>query len=371
MIRPATARDLAAMVSLEQRCFEMDRISPRQFRYLVRRGRASILVAEREGRVVGTAVTLFRKGVSLARLYSIAVDTAARGCGVGRDLLDTAEREARRRGCVYMRSEIRPDNRASIGLFESLGYRRFGLYPDYYEDHSQALRFEKRLVQRREFRGIRVPYYRQTLDFTCGSASVLMAMKAIDPGFRADRSMEIRVWREATTVFMTAGHGGCGPYGLALAAQNRGFDTAVYISRPSGLFVDSDRDEEKKAVIRLVEDDFRKEVRSAGIPVLTRKLTAELLTEALDAGRIPVVLISSYRLYEETFPHWVVVTGSDETFFYLHDPYVDTERGRTETDCMDLPVSKLEFERMTRYGRDDLQAALLIGPRTDQRNRGG
>jgi hypothetical protein len=51
----------------------------------------------------------------------------------------------------------------------------------------------------------------------------MMAMKALDPAMELNRTLELRLWREATTIFMTSGHGGCGPYGLALSAYRRGF----------------------------------------------------------------------------------------------------------------------------------------------------
>ena len=369
MIRQATIDDLQALVALEQRCFETDRISVRQFRYLLTRAHAVTLADEREAGIVGDVVVLFRRGTSLARLYSIAVDATARGRGVGGALLDAAENAAREHGAAYMRAEIRTDNSASLALFASHGYRRFGIHEDYYQDHADAVRLEKRLVRRHEFRGVQVPYYQQTLDFTCGSAAIMMAMKALDPEFAADRRSEVRLWREATTVFMTSGHGGCGPYGLALAAHHRGFAVGVYLSNESGLFVDSVRNEEKKAVIRLVEEDFLEEIERMGIAVHHERLTAQTISAAIDAGRVPVVLISSYRMYREKFPHWVVVTGADESFFYVHDPFVDEEKGRTATDCIDIPVTREEFERMARYGKAAQQAAVILGRRRRGRRK--
>ena len=371
MIRQARLDDLKALVALEHKCFDSDRISARQFRYLITRAHAVTLVDEREEGIIGDVVVLFRRGTSLARLYSIAVDAAGRGRGVGGALLDAAEEAAREHGCAYMRAEIRTDNTASLALFRSRGYRQFGIHADYYEDHAAALRFEKRLVQKHEFRGVRVPYYQQTLDFTCGSAAIMMAMKAVDPKFAVDRRTEVRLWREATTVFMTSGHGGCGPYGLALAAHHRGFDVAVHLSSESGMFVDSVRSAEKKAVIRLVAEDFLEEIAHAGIPVHHERLTADTIAAAIHAGRVPVVLISSYRMYQEKFPHWVVVTGADESFFYIHDPFVDDEKGRTATDCIDIPVTRAEFERMARYGKVAQQAAVIVGRHTRGNRRKG
>jgi ribosomal protein S18 acetylase RimI-like enzyme len=73
-LRHAGIDDLTALVGLEAACFDSDRISRRQFRYLLTKGKAAILVAEREGVIVGDVVLLFSNATSVARLYSIAVD---------------------------------------------------------------------------------------------------------------------------------------------------------------------------------------------------------------------------------------------------------------------------------------------------------
>ena len=43
-----------------------------------------------------------------------------------------------------------------------------------------------------------IPHYAQTLDFTCGPSSLIMAMKALKPEVAADRALELQLWREAT-----------------------------------------------------------------------------------------------------------------------------------------------------------------------------
>jgi hypothetical protein len=175
-----------------------------------------------------------------------------------------------------------------------------------------------------------------------------------------DRKLELRIWREATTIFMTSGHGGCGPYGMALSAYRRGFDVEIYVNDTTALFVDSVRNPEKKEVIRLVHEDFRDEIERHNIAVTAGTLTVAELQERFEAGGIPIVLISSYRIYHEKFPHWVVVTGFDERFIYVHDPYIDAEAGKTLTDCVDMPILKRDFERMARYGKAGQKAALVL-----------
>ena len=47
--------------------------------------------------------------------------------------------------------------------------------------------------------------------------------------------------------------GGCGPFGLALAAHRRGFGSAVIVSDPGVHMVDSVRSPEKQEVMALVQ----------------------------------------------------------------------------------------------------------------------
>ncbi len=265
MIRTATTDDLDALVELENRCFDLDRLTRRNFRYMLTKANAAMLVDDRQGQLAGYVLVLFHTGTSLARMYSLAVDEQFRGEGVGGALIEAAEAAALKVGCVYMRLEVRPDNVGAIALYRNHGYRQFDVVDDYYEDHAEALRFEKLMVPHLEPEMVRVPYYEQTLEFTCGPAAVMMAMKALDDSVELNRQTEIRIWRESTTVFMTSGHGGCGAHGLALSAYHRGFDVEIYVKDESPMFVDSVRSEEKKEVIRLVQDGFIQEV--AGLPI--------------------------------------------------------------------------------------------------------
>ncbi len=360
MIRKATLSDLDALVALENHSFDSDRLSRRSFRHLLSRANAITLLDEQQGQVIGYAMVLFNMGTSLARLYSIAVDERYRGQGIARQLVEAAEQAALDGECVMLRLEVRSDNTASQALFRHLGYNQFGHYDDYYEDHMDALRFEKDLVPHLDPGHARVPFYRQTLEFTCGPAALMMAMRSLEPQRENDRAHEIQIWRESTTIFMTSGHGGCGPHGLALAAHRRGFGVELFLSEAGALFIDSVRSAEKKAVMALVQGEFEQQVEQAGIPIHYQRLGMAEMRERFEQGAIPVVLISSYRIYREKFPHWVVVTGFDERYVYVHDPFVDEEKGKSETDCINMPILQKDFERMARYGKSGLRAALLI-----------
>jgi ribosomal protein S18 acetylase RimI-like enzyme len=365
LIRRATLADLDALMALEERCFTLDRISRRSFRHLLTRAHAETLVYELDGGLRGYVLLLFRQSTPLARLYSIATDPGCRGRGIGEALVRAAEELVLENDASVIRLEIRKDNAASIGMFSKLGYKPFGEYEGYYEDEQDALRFQKYLAAGLDPAISRVPFYQQTLDFTCGPSSLMMAMKALDPSLELNRHLELRLWRESTTIFMTSGPGGCGPHGLALAAQRRDFAVEVFLRGDGPFFLDSVRSPEKKEVMRLVQEEQIEEVAEAGIPVEYRRISARDLQAKFETGGIPVVLISSYRLYQEKFPHWVVVTGFDERYVYVSDPFVDYEADKTVTDCINIPILREDFDRMTRYGKSGQEAVLVLYPRRD------
>jgi ribosomal protein S18 acetylase RimI-like enzyme len=112
MIRKATLLDLEALLALEDRSFDTDRLSRRSFRHLLTKANATTVLDERDGELAGYATVLFNAGTSLARLYSIAVDERFKGQGIGRVLVEAAEQAALDGECVVMRLEVRRDNPA-------------------------------------------------------------------------------------------------------------------------------------------------------------------------------------------------------------------------------------------------------------------
>jgi ribosomal protein S18 acetylase RimI-like enzyme len=371
MIRKAVPSDLDSLLDIENIAFRGDRLSRRSLAHFIKKGHATTLVEAEDGRVRGYALILYRRGTSLARLYSIVVHPDFRGLGLGLNLLESAERDALEKDCVIMRLEVRQDNAGAISLYEGHGYRLFGIVPDYYEDHEKALRFEKRLVPHLRPDMVKVPFYRQTLDFTCGAATLMMAMKALDPGLRLSRKLELRLWRESTTIFMASGHGGCDPLGLALAASRRGFGIELYVNARAPFFLRSVRDPKKREVIRLVHEDRIDEIKELRIRLDHRVVGLAELQKRFLAGTIPIVLVSSFRIYHEKTPHWVVVTGFDKKYIYVHDSFVDIAEGRTEADSINMPILKEDFRRMCRFGKAGLKAVIILSERSRGRARGG
>jgi [ribosomal protein S18]-alanine N-acetyltransferase len=151
-IRPARPSDLPALLALESR-FPGDRLSPRQMRHHLRNPRARLRVLSIQRQLAGYALLLLRSGSQIARLYSITVDPAQRGAGLGARLLADIEVQARRAGATVLQLEVRVDNAAAIALYGRRGYERFARIPRYYEDGAAAWRYRKPLRAPDDARG--------------------------------------------------------------------------------------------------------------------------------------------------------------------------------------------------------------------------
>ena len=356
----AGKQHLEQLMALEAKCFKTDRMSRRSMKRFIEHNHAVFEVAECNGQLVGYALVLFHRGTRLARLYSIAVDPDMQGRGIASQLMKDAEKDAIEHGALYLRLEVNQHNHGAISLYKKFGYREFGLLHDYYEDHADALRMQKQIrTPQAQSMTAQVPWYRQTTDFTCGPAALMMAMGALDKQRVHTVSDELAIWREATTIFMTSGHGGCHPLGLAIAAVRRNFNAEVWINQTQPLFVDGVRDTDKKAIIAKVHEDYEQEAAALHIDVEYANITQERIADACRDGEVVLVLISTFRLDSKKAPHWVVVSGVDEKCFYLHDPDPD-DKHQDPLDCQYIPIARQDFEKMSQFGSSRLRTAIIL-----------
>lgn len=364
-VRRAVRSDVDALVQLESN-FETDRLKRAALARLVSRESADVWVATLGGAVVGDAVVLFRAGFASSRLYSLVVAPQVRGLGIARMLLLRAEEGAREHGAVSMRLEVRADNGAAIGLYHGLGYVDVGSTDEYYEDGSTALRMRKRFVAGGAHI-LGVPYYPQSLDFTCGPAALMMAMRFHGYPEPLSRGLELELWRVSTTIFMLAGHGGCSAHGLAVAAARQGFRATVVTSDEDVPFLDGVRSLDKKDVVTIAHRDFERELADLGSEVRVRDFHVQDVIDAIDRDAIPVLLVSGYRLYAQKVPHWVTVTGYDAQHLYLHDPHIP--EGSTRADGVHLALPRGDFDSVSRYGARRHRAMVLVERGDDVRRR--
>jgi phosphinothricin acetyltransferase len=143
-IRPAAADDAAAITDIYNQgiadrgaTFETEPRTVDSLRARIEDAeRFPLLVAEDGGRVLGWAgLSGYRTRACYAGIaeFSIYLDRAARGRGVGRQLLEALVETARGRGYWKLLSRIFPFNTASRALCRACGFREVGIY----EKHGQ------------------------------------------------------------------------------------------------------------------------------------------------------------------------------------------------------------------------------------------
>jgi len=358
-IRKAVRADLDALVALEHGVFATDHLSRRSILHLLGSPTAEVLVADEGGRLAGTATVLFRPRSTVARLYSIAVAPHMSGRGLGPMLLEAAEAAAIARNSTAMRLEVHETNAPAIARYRKSGYREFGRHRRYYEDGGDALRFEKRLIARPDPK--KAPrYFHQSTEFTCGPACVMMALAWADPAFRPAPAFEFQLWREATTIFMAAGLGGCEVYGLAVALKRHGLLPEIHVSRDGPYFLSSVKSADNRRVMEVTQAEFRRQARALDIPTHLTPVSESALMRAFDDGRVAIVLVSGYQLVRRGQPHWVFAFGRDGRHILLHDQAaMRDDHGRAiapETYAVPWPA----FERLTHLGRERLSATIFV-----------
>ena len=112
------------LAQLEER-FPTDRLSRASLRHILRHGHASVWVCEQDGVLAGNAVVLYRRGTSMARLYSLVVHPEYVRRGIARALLAVAESEAGERGCreLLPRPELPAQDRLLQPVVHPVGPR--------------------------------------------------------------------------------------------------------------------------------------------------------------------------------------------------------------------------------------------------------
>lgn len=136
-LRAARPADLPALLALEAR-FPGDRLSPRQFRHHLASPRAVLRVLEAPD-IAGYSLMLRHARRAAWRLYSMVVDPARRGEGLGARLLEDAIAQASAAGAPAITLEVREDNTAAKALYRGHGFRDVERREGYYEDGLAAL----------------------------------------------------------------------------------------------------------------------------------------------------------------------------------------------------------------------------------------
>jgi hypothetical protein len=202
---------------------------------------------------------------------------------------------------------------------------------------------------------LKIPYYAQTAEFTCGPACVLMIFKHFDPTLKLNRTLEFEVWRQCNMI----GVRGADPCGLSVPLLAAGREVHLVTQRRTMLDLDLWKkrlrvhsftpEDAGLAVFGIAEN--RKRALGRGLTVEHGPLTVERVAGSFSEGFIPVALVHMGVVHQFDIPHWVVVTGIREDHVAFNDPY-PPKGGKG------IRVRREEFQKML----DDVGTRIGLSP---------
>ena len=133
---------LTQVLHLEEDCFpQCERLGPVLMQQQVSLRTSGLLVAEMSASVCG--YLLFTRMGGTGLITKLAVSAACRRRGVASSLLrrgiQELERPARRTGATEIQLHVDPQREGACRLYESFGFERVTLLPNYYSDARDAL----------------------------------------------------------------------------------------------------------------------------------------------------------------------------------------------------------------------------------------
>ena len=202
---------------------------------------------------------------------------------------------------------------------------------------------------------LKIPYYAQHSEFSCGPACVLMICKYFKPHLRLSRTLEFEVWRQCNMIGVKCSD----PYGISVPLLDAGYEVHLLTERQRmiGLDVWSSRlwkqrftrEDVNLSVFGVGEN--KKRALNRGLKISYGRLTVDRMARSFRKGFIPIALVHMEVIHQLNFPHWVVVTDTGDDNVDFNDPY-PPKGGKG------IRVRKEQFQRML----DDIGTRIGLSP---------
>jgi len=143
--RDANSMDIPVLVSLDKELFPYSPWSSGQYREEISAPMRLFVVALDDASSVIGYARVFAPGGAEADILTVGVIAQHRGQGIARALMARITEWAVAQGSIAMMLEVKTDNTAAIGLYESLGYSKLNIRKDYFGSGLDALVMRKEL----------------------------------------------------------------------------------------------------------------------------------------------------------------------------------------------------------------------------------
>lgn len=202
---------------------------------------------------------------------------------------------------------------------------------------------------------LKIPYYAQSAEFTCGPACVLMVFKFFNPQLKLNRTLEFEVWRQCNMI----GARGADPFGMSVPLLDAGYEVRLMTQRRRMIDLDAWKSRPREHRFTQEEADLavfgvsenRKRALARGLTVEYKRLTVERVAGSFSEEFIPIALVHMGVVHQLDIPHWVVVTDVHEDHVDFNDPY-PPKGGKGIRVCRD------DFQQML----DDVGSRIGLSP---------
>jgi ribosomal-protein-alanine N-acetyltransferase len=144
--RSTIALDLPIFVALDKELFPYSPWSAAQYKEEFASNTRHFVTATNEvGLIVGYAGVFVPSAGVEADILTVGVVPENRGQGIARQLMAMITQWADQQKACAMMLEVKTDNAAAIGLYESLGYEKLNVRKDYFGSGQDALVMRKAL----------------------------------------------------------------------------------------------------------------------------------------------------------------------------------------------------------------------------------
>lgn len=135
---------ISAALALEESSFDKaDQFNLATYKRALKRTNSWFVLLNQRNQVLASLMLLNRKNSNKLRLYSIAVNPAFKGNGIGKYLLAWLNNFAKNESYTQITLEVNVENEPAIKFYQAQGFNLIGKRANYYADGADALLMSK------------------------------------------------------------------------------------------------------------------------------------------------------------------------------------------------------------------------------------
>nr|MDO8081601.1 N-acetyltransferase [Candidatus Freyarchaeota archaeon] len=146
VIERAEIKDMDILHKIEIESFPENAFPKSFLKYLIVQHNSIFLKAKICDEIVGFVAGLLQDLYSISRIYTLDVKPEFRRKGIASKLLQTLEKEFKKRGAALSTLEVEVDNTAALNLYQKFGYKIGRVLKDYYGKNRNGFEMTKNLV---------------------------------------------------------------------------------------------------------------------------------------------------------------------------------------------------------------------------------